>query len=92
LRQNSNLIILAINARDNIRFKRVIKRNSVKEAKNLQKFIEEEIKNDASDGANQVVKCIKLANIAVENNGSLDNLHRNLDKAIKKINLFDISV
>lgn len=85
LRQNSNLTILAISARDSIRFKRVIKRNSVREAKNLQKFIEEEIKNDASDGANQIIKCIDLADLTINNNGSLDKLHRSLDKIIQRV-------
>ena len=82
LKNHTKLILVAIDASDQIRFERVTARNSVKEAKNLDAFIKEEIENDASDGANQVIKCIDQAHCTVDNSSSLEEMYKGLDKII----------
>lgn len=82
LKKNSDLKIIAITADDKLRFERVTSRNSVKEAKTFNDFIKDEIDNDASDGANQVIKWIDNAHCTIQNNDSLDNMYRELDKII----------
>lgn len=83
LQKHTKLILVAITADDKVRFERVTARNSVNEAKNLDDFIREEIVNDASDGANQVIKCIDRADCKIDNSSSLENMYKKLDKIIK---------
>ena len=82
LRKNSDLTIVAITAADKTRFARVTTRNSVKEAGNLNDFIKEELANDASDGANQVIRCIDQAHCRVDNSSTLEKMYQKLDKVI----------
>lgn len=80
LRKNSDPTIVAITADDKTRFARVTARNSVREAGSLENFIKEELANDASCGANQVIKCIDQAHCAVDNSSTLEEMYRKLDK------------
>jgi len=82
LQKHTKLIIVAITADDKIRFERVIARKSVKEAKDLDRFIREEMANDASNGANQVIKCIDGAHCLIDNNSTLEDMYKKLDKII----------
>jgi len=82
LKNHTKLILVAISADDKIRFERVTARGSVKEAGNLESFIKEELENDASDGANQVIKCIDQAHCTIDNSSSLEKMYEGLDKLI----------
>lgn len=82
LNKKTDLTIVAISADDKIRFERVISRKSVKEASSLQDFIKEELKNDASDGANQVIKCIDQAHCTIDNSSTLKEMYDKLDKIL----------
>jgi len=87
LKNHTKLILVAIDASDQTRFERVCARGTVKEAQDLDAFIKEEIENDASDGANQVIECIAQASYRATNSASLAKLHRELDKIVKLENL-----
>lgn len=81
LKNHSNFTMIEITADDKIRFERVTARASVKEAKNLESFIKEELKNDAAPGKKvQILECIKLADYRIPNNSTLKDLYAKLDK------------
>lgn len=80
---NSRFILVFIDADDQIRYKRVVSRATVKEAKTLREFIDDEREKDVLGPVQRLEDCISMANYKVTNNFTLEELKRDLDKIIR---------
>ena len=83
--QKKGGIILSIDADPKIRFERIIKRGSVTDNISFEKFIEDEKRemNNNDPNKQNLSKCIELANYKIENNKSINDLYKEIDKVIE---------
>ncbi len=81
LRQHGNFILIAVDAPVEIRFARVKSRGRNESAETLQEFIakEQEEMSEARE-AQQLSKCLEMADVRIWNNGSLEELYAQLEK------------
>lgn len=86
-RENYNLILLAITAEPEIRFKRCVERNKLGEAKTLEEFIENEQKENSPPNAQRLFECLTLADYTISNNDDTDTLFKEVDEFLKAENL-----
>ncbi len=86
-RRTSEFVLLSIEASQKIRFKRMQERNREKDAKTLADFIKQENRElTSSEPTKQNLEaCAKLANHHVENEGSLQDLNKTLDKLFSRL-------
>ena len=84
LRQRSDFTLLAIEAEQKIRFERSRARGRENAAQTFQQFIDEEERELNSDNpANQqLIATRQKADLVVTNDGTLEELHRRLDKLL----------
>ena len=84
LKKNSDFILLAVNADQKLRFERAIARKSASVFVSFEKFQEQErLENENSDPSKQnILACIQMADFVVNNDGDIDNLHKQLDEII----------
>lgn len=87
-RKNCDFYLVEVQTDDEKRFQRAQNRSEeLKEAHNLEMFLKDEIEKDASDGAQQVLKCIEMADHHISNNGTIEDLHREIDSLIDILKL-----
>lgn len=85
LRKNKDFILVAIDAPVELRFKRLLERNRIGDAKTLGDFKrQEEEENLKNDGNQQLDVCIKMADEVILNDGTLEELYKKIDKLIKE--------
>ncbi|MGB2763475.1 MAG: AAA family ATPase [Candidatus Aminicenantaceae bacterium] len=83
LKKQKNFILLAIDAPVELRYKRAKKRGREESVSTLQEFIEKEAEEKTNrKKGQQLLNCIKMADFVVINDGSLENLHKKLEKLI----------
>ncbi|MBC8358638.1 MAG: AAA family ATPase [Candidatus Aminicenantes bacterium] len=83
LKKQKNFILLAIDAPVELRYKRAKKRGREESVSTLQEFIEKEAEEKTNrQKGQQLLNCIKMADFVVINDGSLENLHKKLEKLI----------
>ena len=87
LRRRNDFILLAVEADEAVRFYRSRLRGREGAAATLEQFVEEESRElDSGDPANQqLLATRRLADMVVTNNGTLEDLHRNLDSLLPKL-------
>ena len=85
LRTNSNLTLIAIDAKPKIRFQRAQSRNKFQEATTLEQFIKDEQEENSGYHIQRVFDCIKLADYQIDNNSNLENLYHQINTILKKI-------
>lgn len=80
-RQQGNFLLIAVDAPVEIRFARVKSRGRNESAEDLEEFIakEREEMSEASE-AQQLQKCLEMADIKIWNDGSLEQLYAQLEK------------
>lgn len=89
LKDSLNCAVLSIEAQREIRFKRMLSRNRDDDPKTFEEFIkvdERDLGKDQPSTGNQVQKCIDMADYHIENNGSLEDLHRKIDSLLIEFN------
>ncbi len=70
-----------------IRYKRLKKRNRIGDIKSFKEFLLSEKREQASDPSKQQIhKVIKLADLKINNSGTIKQLQNNTDNLINKIN------
>lgn len=81
LRKQKGFILLAIDAPIELRYERVNKRGRQESASTLVEFIKKE-KEEMSESlrGQQLHSCMKMADLAIINDGSLDDFHRKLEE------------
>ena len=83
LRQQKNFILIAVDAPVGLRFERVKKRGREESVSTLEQFIQKEAEEmTGNETGQQLQNCIEMADIKIENNGSLENLHQKLEKLL----------
>jgi dCMP deaminase len=84
LRRRSDFTLLALEADQTKRFERSCARGRESAAQTLQQFIEEETRElDSDNPANQQLHATRQkADVALNNDGSLEELHRRLDELL----------
>ncbi len=87
LKKRSDFTLLAVEADVAIRFERSRRRNRESAAQTLQQFTEEEARElDSDNPANQQLNATRhKADLVVANNGTLEDLHRQLDKLLSPL-------
>ncbi len=84
LRRRNDFTLLAVEADQKTRFERSRARGREDAAQTFQRFVEEEARElDSSNPANQQLHATRLkADVVVNNDGTLDELHRSLDQLL----------
>ena len=84
LRSKGNFSLFAVDALPEIRFQRVLLRNSETDKIDYSTFLEnEEREMDSSDPNHQnLKKCIEMADVVFQNNGSKENLFKQIENCL----------
>ena len=84
LMKNKDFVLVGIDAPIELRFKRLLQRNRLGDAKTLQEFKEQEQReNLKSDTNQQLDETFKLAKKIIVNDGTLEELHKKIDRLLK---------
>lgn len=87
LRSSCDLTIIAIDASPEIRFKRIGQTGKLGEADTLSNFMACEKAENSAPNVQRLFECLKLADLFVKNEGSLEDLYAQLDKLIIQLRL-----
>ncbi len=84
LRKNRDFILVGIEARAELRFERMKRRGRQGDAQTLEEFTAHEQKeNTCNESGQQLDKCLSMADALVENNGTLEELHKKMDNVVE---------
>lgn len=89
LKNKGMFYLFAVDANQKTRYDRIqIRNNSQSDNVSLEKFIEQEKTEMNSDDPNKqnLIKCISMADYTLDNNGTFDDLYRQIDELVKKLN------
>lgn len=87
--KNKDFILIGIDASIEIRFKRLLARNRVGDAKTLEEFKQQEQKENLKNDTNQQLdKTFELAQEIIINDSTLAELHRKVDDLVNKYKNF----
>lgn len=80
-------LLVAVDANRKLRYKRILLRGGSKDGVSFKEFVDQEKKEMESDDPNKqnLLACKKAANYLIENNGSIKELNREIEKLIIKI-------
>ncbi len=89
LRQKGNFYLFAVDADPEIRFERIKNRKSATDNVDFETFIDNEKREMDSDDPNKqnLKKCIEKADFVFNNNGSVKELNRQVDKVLKELKI-----
>ena len=82
LRSKGNFYLFAVDADREIRYQRIIERNSETDSVSFETFVANEEREMTSDDPNKqnIAACIKEANFLFTNNGTIADLHKNVEE------------
>lgn len=81
LRRQEGFLLLSIDAHPNIRYERVKKRGREESVLTLQEFISKEAEEmSTEEKAQQLQVCMRMADFTIQNNTTLQELHKELEK------------
>lgn len=89
LRQKGSFFLFAVDADPRIRYQRIFERRSETDMIDYETFLENEKREMRTRDPNKqnLQKCIKKADFVLNNNGSFEDLHRQIDEILLKIEL-----
>jgi len=79
-----DMILILVEAGERVRFERIVKRNSVRDPKTFTEFMEEESREITLFNFSGV---FAYADHRIDNSGTKEDLHKNIDKFMKEYNL-----
>jgi len=82
--------LIAIDAPQQVRFERIVKRKRPIDPKTWEEFIvadERDQGKDQPEYGQQVRKCIEMADLIIQNDGSMEEFKRKVEDAIKELRL-----
>jgi len=83
LNKIKNFLLIGVKAKIELRYKRVLDRGRIGDNISFEKFKElEEKENSKEEEKQQLDKCLKIADKIIENNGTIEELHRKIDKIL----------
>ncbi len=82
LRKAPHFLLMAVDADPEIRYQRVVGRGSETDHINYETFLHNEAREMDSEDPNHqnIRRCIEMADIVLTNNGTIEALHRNLER------------
>jgi dephospho-CoA kinase len=81
LKTQENFVFLAVDAPVELRYQRSKKRGRNESASSLAEFIQKEAQElSGSEIQQQLIKCMEMADFLIINDGTLEDLHRKLEK------------
>ena len=84
LMKNKKFILIGIDAPVELRFKRLLERNRLGDAKTLNEFKQQEQRENLKSDTNQQLDAtFSMAKKVILNDGSLEDLHKKVDKLLK---------
>lgn len=83
LKENTQFLLIAIEASDEIRFLRMQKRNRPWEPESLEEFIRIEKEEDWKS-VQKISACIKQADICLKNEWEIEDLYKKIDTIVKE--------
>ena len=84
LAKNEDFILVGIDAPVELRFKRLLERNRLGDAKTLYEFKKQEQRENLKSDTNQQLDAtFSMAKKVILNDGSLEELHKKVDKLLK---------
>lgn len=87
LRSSCNLLLIAIDANPKIRFQRVQQTNKLGEADSLEELIAREKAENSPPNTQRLFECLKLADLVLKNEGSVEELYTQLDTIVTRFQL-----
>lgn len=88
LRQRKNFTLWFVDASLEVRYARIKKRNSEKDAVTYEEFVAQEERENSNDANSQQLKSVAvLADETLQNSGEVDFLHQQIDKLLQKFEL-----
>ncbi|HOZ36676.1 MAG TPA: AAA family ATPase [bacterium] len=87
LRKKNNFYLLAVDADPKLRYKRIVVRGSSTDRISFEDFVANEKREcESEDPAKQnLTKCIALADFKLENNGTVEELNKQVEEVLAKI-------
>jgi dephospho-CoA kinase len=87
LRRNGNFYLLAVDADHELRYQRILLRNTVTDHISRKTFFENEEREMSTTDPNKqnLRRCIKMADFILLNNGTKKDLIRHLEKVLKQV-------
>lgn len=87
IKSQKNGYLFAVDANQKTRYLRIKKRGSEKDRVTFKKFMEQEKKELQSKDPNaqNLPKCISMADFKFDNNGTIEKLHEEVEKVLNKI-------
>jgi dephospho-CoA kinase len=86
LRKLNDFTLLGIDATVEMRFKRAVARNRPGDPETLEEFVEKEKKENIASSTNQQLEnCLKMADMIIINDSTIEDFHRKIDEKIAEI-------
>ncbi len=87
LKKNDDFYLFAVDAEPNIRYDRIVLRNSETDKIDFETFIHNEQREMNTDDPNKqnLSKCIAMADFVFNNNNNLQTLHKQVDEVLLQI-------
>jgi hypothetical protein len=87
LRKMGDFYLLAVDADPKTRYKRIVSRGNETDRVSFEKFMAEEAREmtSADPTKQNLSRCIELADFRLQNDGTVEELHRQIDQALDKI-------
>jgi len=87
LRTKEGFILLAVDAAPEIRYDRIVIRNSETDKISFEKFLSDEQREMSTQDPNKqnLAACIAQADFKIDNGGDLDNLYRQIDSIFAEV-------
>jgi len=87
LRKMGKFILFAVDAKPEIRYQRIIKRKSETDNVSYEKFLSDEKKemNSKDSHSQNIFACIKQADYHLKNNGSFEDLYKQINKIFEDL-------
>ncbi len=84
LKKRKDFLLVGVDANTKVRFERVKERIKDSDPKNWEEFLTVETRDREEGGKGQAVDaCMSLADITLENNGSREEFHRQIEQMLK---------
>jgi len=87
LQSKKDFVLIAIEAPLDVRFERLKGRSRLGDVKTLKQFKEIEKQENRDSNKQRVNDCIKLAKYVINNNGTIEQLHKKIDKLLEDLYL-----
>ena len=86
LTKNKDFTLVGIGAPTELRFRRLLERNRIGDAKTLESFKQQEERENLNNASNQQLdETFKLSKKIILNNGSLEELHKQIDNLLLQL-------